>query len=127
MVSKVKICVWAIFLDVLFPATAFMMSKAFSEMLPYYQRWEIPLELMSACQWACVALMGAILATVFFVSQNDASWVPAVLLAGSIVGIICVFFDPYGEMSAGVSSTRLLLVAYMISLGLWIGRRRAAG
>lgn len=122
--EKLKLAVLVVLFDALFPLAAFMMSKPFTALTPLFQRGEISQAALSACQWACIVIAAVIFAVVVSIAFNRSGWVPAVLAAGALVSAIIVAFDRNGELFAGLSAIRVLFIVYLISIVIWMIRKR---
>lgn len=122
--EKLKLAALVVLFDALFPLAAFMMSKPFIALTPLFQRGEISQAALSACQWACIGIAAVIFAAVVSIAFNRSGWVPAVLAAGALVSAVIVVFDRYGELFAGLSAIRVLFIVYLISIVIWVIRKR---
>lgn len=124
MMKGLKLAVLVVLFDALFPFAAFMMPKPIIALTPLFQRGEVPQAALSACQWACIAVAAILFAAVVSLAFKRSGWVPAVLAAGAVVSAVIVAFDRYGELYIGLSAIRVLLVVYLVSLAIWLIRRR---
>lgn len=122
--GKLKIAALAVLFGALFPLAALMMPKPFIALTPLMQRGEVPMLALSACQWICIAAAALIFAAVVSLAFKRERWVPAVLAVGAVVSIVIVAFDRYGELYIGLSAIRVLLVVYLVSLAIWLVRRK---